>query len=86
MTSFGEKTTRVKRILCQRAQMIIILRTFTSAGWARLMIGEDGHPIWKATEKLVREVEPELGSLQPCPAPNNPSFPQSEIRVPSGKI
>ena len=31
---------------------------------------ENGQPIWKATERLVREVGPELGKFQPSPAPD----------------
>jgi hypothetical protein len=44
------------------------LRAMSETGRARLVMGEDGRPIWKATEKLVRHLGPEAASLQPCPA------------------
>jgi hypothetical protein len=48
----------------------IFLGAFISSGSADLAEDENGEPIWKATEKLVREVGPELGKLQPSPAPD----------------
>jgi hypothetical protein len=46
------------------------LGAFINSGSADLAEDENGEPIWKATEKLVREVGPELGELQPSPAPD----------------
>jgi len=43
-----------------------------SCGNADLVEDENGQPIWKATKKLVRELGPELGQLQPSPAPDLP--------------
>ena len=46
------------------------LRTFTHLGLAKLVVEENGQEIWKATQKLVRDVGPEMGRLQPSPAPD----------------
>jgi hypothetical protein len=46
------------------------LGTYIHFGRADLVEDENGQLIWKATEKLVREVGPELGKLQPSPAPD----------------
>jgi hypothetical protein len=48
---------------------VAFILAFMDLGLARLM-KENGQPIWKATKKLVRDVGPELGRLQPSPAPD----------------
>jgi hypothetical protein len=48
------------------------LTALFSRGKADLVEDENGQAIWKATKKLVCELGPELGQLQPSPAPDLP--------------
>jgi hypothetical protein len=49
---------------------VAFLATLTDRGLAKLVVEENGQEIWKATQKLVRDVAPELAKLQPSPAPD----------------
>ena len=49
---------------------VAFLATLTDRGLAKLVAEENGREIWKATQKLVRDVGPELVKLQPSPAPD----------------
>ena len=65
-----EDHPEIKHQMDESGLAIAFLSTCIHFGLADLVEDENGQPIWKATEKMVRDVGPELGKLQPSPAPD----------------